>query len=513
MTFAEYNTDDIYDKKESSLEELVNIGKAEGKSIDEIKTSLSPKWQKSKYINELENYYNKPKEEVKKEVIKTAPSSKTDSYIESQNAIADKAQEDAEKDLEKNRAKNLKELESTLENMGKSFGNIDDHYIEQLPISLRRRFKNGEFGDPESVEAKSRRNYFIVDSLANALKVMSNRFAANAGRSPVFADTKSAYEKYQDTNFAKGMENRWKKYEAETQNAINMASKEMMTEQDARLAVQALTRNNKLNTKWNMMNEKQKLYAMEITKEMGDYVGKMNMDELANFVAGAALNEGANNISKDEVIAIGLAKLASKSPDIVKNFPEGNVKDMVLSMIGGNSDGIIEDITAGIGGSGGSSEKGDPGVTLEDGTVVNPGTWMNGQEYKDLVSAADKLSQQYYNGEIDAEKFKSEYAKLEKVMSEHGIMNTIRGIKSGDDLIKINNENKIAELDEKLRDLNTKASYGEIKPSDYEEQFNKLKETASKFNATKKQIEYFDKKKITTDAILKAIEKNLRRNK
>ena len=62
MTFAEYNTDDNYDNKngfESSLEELVKLGLAEGKTSDEIKSSLSPKWQKSKKIGEFDNYVSK----------------------------------------------------------------------------------------------------------------------------------------------------------------------------------------------------------------------------------------------------------------------------------------------------------------------------------------------------------------------------------------------------------------------------------------------------------------------
>ena len=88
MTFAEYNTDDNYDNKngfESSLEELVKLGLAEGKTSDEIKSSLSPKWQKSKKIGEFDNYvskYSTPKAEetkpteekvVEKVVTETAP--------------------------------------------------------------------------------------------------------------------------------------------------------------------------------------------------------------------------------------------------------------------------------------------------------------------------------------------------------------------------------------------------------------------------------------------------------
>ena len=110
MTFAEYNTDDNFDKNESSLEELVKLGLAEGKTSDEIKSSLSPKWQKSKKIGEFDSYINKfsapkveeekPTEEkvLEKIVTETAPQTEekktpldkgTKDYLEKNNAIAD----------------------------------------------------------------------------------------------------------------------------------------------------------------------------------------------------------------------------------------------------------------------------------------------------------------------------------------------------------------------------------------------------------------------------------------
>ena len=35
----------------------------EGKTVEEIKASLSPKWQKSKYIDQIDNYYGSKKEQ------------------------------------------------------------------------------------------------------------------------------------------------------------------------------------------------------------------------------------------------------------------------------------------------------------------------------------------------------------------------------------------------------------------------------------------------------------------
>ena len=71
MTFDEYNTDENFDRNESSLDELVKLGLEEGKSSYEIKSSLSPKWQKSKKIGEFDNYvkqYSKQEEKTKEEI-------------------------------------------------------------------------------------------------------------------------------------------------------------------------------------------------------------------------------------------------------------------------------------------------------------------------------------------------------------------------------------------------------------------------------------------------------------
>ena len=85
MTFDEYNTDENFDRNESSLDELVKLGLEEGKSSDEIKSSLSPKWQKSKKIGEFDNYvtkYSKPKEEPKAEEVKETVTEETAPKIE-----------------------------------------------------------------------------------------------------------------------------------------------------------------------------------------------------------------------------------------------------------------------------------------------------------------------------------------------------------------------------------------------------------------------------------------------
>lgn len=438
MTFDEYNTDEVF-KGNSTADELVKLAKDEGKKREDVEKSLSPLWKEDKKGNvkkALDKYYTvetPKKEEVKEEVKETekpaepfkeeeAPKPKTTltsgdkNYMQQVDDVGEATEEKELEKITKNSDKNYNALYDTMDKQGKAFGKIDDKLVAQLPTFMIKRYTDGEFGDPKSSDAKLRLAHFMINGLQSKLKTASNLAAINAGRSPAFADTTSDYEKYQQTNLGQGLENRWNKYKQETQSAIDLAKKEGMNEQDARLAVETLTRNNTMNTKWNMMNEKQKLYAMEITKEMGDYIGNMNMDEIANFIAGSALNEGQNNITKDEVIAIGIAKLAAKSPEIVSNLPAGNVKDIVMSMIGGN--GV--DVGAGVAGGLLNGTK-HTTATTSDGTKIDPGLTMDKGEKAQVENKADSLIADYKAGKITREQLEKDYNELYNLMQSHKI--------------------------------------------------------------------------------------------
>jgi hypothetical protein len=160
MTFAEYNTDSNFDNETSSLEELVKIGKAEGKTKEEIRASLSPKWQKSKQINKLDSYYGAdkietPKAEEKKSVPPQYVQGKAKDYIQKQNSTVDQAKSDMDSHLADDNSKGWKSTLSAMENASKSFKNIDDHYIDALPKLIWNRYKDGEYGKPGSKQAKS----------------------------------------------------------------------------------------------------------------------------------------------------------------------------------------------------------------------------------------------------------------------------------------------------------------------------------------------------------------------
>lgn len=510
MTFAEYNTDTNFDNDKSSLDELVKIGLSEGKTSDEIKSSLSPKWQKSKKIGEFDSYvskYSTPKaeeqkpaeEKVTEKVIEeTAPKKVTldrqsQAYADKQSKTADSAEQEGLESIEKKSDYNWQKLYDSSLKRADAFKQIDDHMVEQLPTFMFRRYQNGEFGDPKGNDAKLRLAHFMINGVGTALSNMSHVIRKDG------VQEQSDAEKYQQTNLEEGLRNRWNKYKADTEGAIKAVEKEYGNEQDARLAVEQFTRDHKANVKWNMMDQNQKVYALQVTKEIGSMLGGMDTSELANFIAGAALT---GDMSKDEVIAIGVAKLAANAPDILANLPEGNVKDIVFSMIGGK--GVP--VTAGIGGGllgGKDGEKEETGTTLEDGTKIDPGKAMSKKELEELRAEANKLGEKYYNGEITEDEFRKDYVKLENIMSQHGVRNAVSGgIMSADSYIKQIAKNKLTELSNSLYDLNDNAK--NYTKDEYLKKYNELKAQAVKWGISEKNLKSVEKEK---DKALKKVKK------
>ena len=512
MTFAEYNTDDNFDKKESSLEELVKLGLAEGKTSDEIKSSLSPKWQKSKKIGEFDSYINKfsapkveeekPTEEkvLEKVVTETAPQTEeekktpldkgTKDYLEKNNAIAD-TQEDNEYERQR------KELFSrwdarnkNIDEMSQSMRRIDDHMVDQLPTFMFKRYQNGEFGDPKSSDAKLRLAHFMINGVGTALQ---NASAAIKGGQMQESDI----QKYNRTNLEEGLANRWNKYKQDTQAAIDVAKQGGMSEEALTDSIATISSNNRLQSAFNQMNERQKVFALQVIGEIGNKMGNMNDTEFANTLMGMS----AMGDSLDYKEAAGmLIYRFMKDPE----KRDAALKD--LGLLGGKT--AMAGFGLGLGGGGSDGEETTTGVTLEDGTVVDPGKAMSKKELEEVQTAANNLSQKYFDGEITEEQFRKDYAKLEDVMKQHGVRNLVSGgILSANEVINKNNVNRLNDINDKLNSLNAQAKAGIIKPADYEKQFNELKESASKWGANEKQLKAFEKSKISSEKIIKAAEK------
>ena len=341
MTFDEYNTDEYFNNKDSTADGLIKAAYDEGKTREEVEKSLSPLWKEDKKGNvkkALDTYYKteepkaeeqKPTEEkvTEKVIEETAPTvnKQTEEYMNSNNAIS-YTQEDAENKRQSDElGKRWDARLANIDKMTESMKNIDDHMVEQLPTFMFKRYQNGEFGDPKSSDAKLRLAHFMINGVGTALSNMSHVIRKDG------VQEQSDAEKYQQTNLEEGLKNRWKKNNAETEEVIKIANKEADNEQDARIYVEQLTRDNMLKSGWNAMDQNQKLYAINVSREIGKMIGDMNVEELSNFITAQALN---GNLSEQQAVVVGLASLVSKTPELLQKMPEGGVKSAVMSLLG-----------------------------------------------------------------------------------------------------------------------------------------------------------------------------------
>ena len=499
-TFDSYNTDEAYKDKGTTAKGLVAAYKKDNPNgnADDFYSKLNATWKEDKngYVkNAVDEAFKTtaPQTEQKDVIKETKPKVTTEDvnlkrrdkeYLEGTNA---KATYQEQKELEKladNKDADYAQTFDTIKRSGELFRTIDDHMIENLPTFMFKRYANGEFGDPKSKDAKLRLTYFMVDGLQNKLKNASNLFMNAAGKGGNFGDTTSAYEKYQATNLEEGMANRWNKYKADTQAAIDLAKNRDMTEEEAYDSVKTISRNQRLQTAFNMMNEDQKLYLMNVTKEIGDKIGSFNNDELIDFLTGAAVS--GDQLTWQEAAAIAVAKFG---PTALKAARDGTGK-------------ITGDVvTAGIGGSG-KTKGGD--TILYDGTVIkNVGKLMSDKEFNSVAAAADKLREDYNNGNIDKDTFNTEYAKLEDIMKDHKLYSTFKKtLKSADTSDREVTVDKWNELSSSLEELNANAK--NMSKDDYLEQYENLKANAIKWGIGDKELKAMEKDK---EKSLKAIEK------
>lgn len=541
-TFDSYNTDEAYKDKGTTAKGLVDAYKKDNPngSADDFYAKLNKTWAQDKdgHVKNAVNEAFKTKEEVKEEPKKEAP--KVEEMTQTTEALEKEETEEKDESLkapnlskgdekyikdQRDRAGNsevtelnkiddrsdynYKKLFDTTSRMSDAYKNIDDKLIAQLPTFMFKRYQQGEFGDPKSGDAKLRLAYFAMNNVVSKLKKLYNADSIVRGQGPIFNDTESAYDKYQQTNLEEGLRNRWNKYKAETDNAIALASKESMTEQEARHTVEQLTRNQNMNTVWNTMNENQKLYAMEVTKKIGDYVGNMDISELGDFIAGAAY-EG--KMDKDKVIAIGIAKLAENSPEILDKLKDGGMKDMVMSFIGSGT-------AAGIGGAVGKTNSNGDQTNLTgnlqnyesiDGSNISFD--FSDSKAKDKIQGElNKLTTKYKNGEIDAETFKKYYDPLYAEGKKH--LGSIFSTPSSDKALSGANADVLTSLEEDFDSLNKQAKAGDLSPSSYQDKIKAISEKAAKYGASKEMIDYIKKETLSNEKILKAVDKKSKKKK
>ena len=86
-----------------------------------------------------------------------------------------------------------------------------------------------------------------------------------------------------------------------------------------------------LKSGWNAMDQNQKLYAINVSREIGKMIGDMNVEELSNFITAQALN---GNLSEQQAVVVGIASLVSKTPELYEKLPDGNIKNAIKGLLG-----------------------------------------------------------------------------------------------------------------------------------------------------------------------------------
>ena len=245
---------------------------------------------------------------------------RTEKFMNDQRNISNKAKKDELDAIDIDKINNWEDMYKTSNKTVEAYKNIEDKYIQQLPTFMFKRYQNGDFGDPKSSDAKLRLAHFMINGLGTTLANASNVIK---GRELEQSD----YEKYQNSNLEQGLANRWMKNNAETEQVIKLANKEADNEQDARLYVEKLTRDNNLKNAWNMMDQNQKLYSINVSREIGKLVGDMNLDDLSNFITARALD---GSLNEDQAIVAGLATLVSRTPELLERIPDDSKYKMAL---------------------------------------------------------------------------------------------------------------------------------------------------------------------------------------
>ena len=535
MTFAEYNTDEYFNNKDSTADGLVKAAYDEGKTREEVEKSLSPLWKEDKKGNvkkALDSYYKtetpkaEPKEEVKEEVKeteteKTEPDTEiketTEIPVEEKTGIKDSdakymtdinaiLNEEQKRELAKQAKLSVDNYQRTMENMersGEAFKNINDRMVEQIPTFATKRFIDGEFGDPKSTDAKLRLAHFLVNGVASKLKQASNIAMRTAGKAPMFDDTTSDYEKYQQSNFAKGLENRWKKYEAETDSAIKMVQDRNVSEEDAINIINKISMNNRLQTAFNMADANKKAYMIEVLSKIGDKVTNWNDTKFVNALIGAEMTgedvgsaaaligtrAGAkvlgnlNLIDENGNIDLSALKNIKDLPGVKDAFSKAGINLDEVNLDGednGNPDSLIDEKKTG---DKWKNPTGNlKGYKALDGKTYDFNTFEDKAGKQTLIDLINDLSKRFYNGEIDAETFRKHYNILAAEAGKH------RGIK-----VENVNDNLKRNVNQKLKDLNTKTKSGEVTVDDYKAATAKVLDMANDVGMTEKEIQKLKK--------------------
>ena len=317
-TWDSYNTDEAYKDKGTTAKGLVAAYKKDNPegTAEDFYSKLNKTWAEDKDGN-VKNAVNeafKAKEEAPKveemtqttEALKPAETKPTKeetsleneetgikksdkTYLDEINAIYNEEQKQELQKLAKTSVDSYNRTMDNMQKQGEAFKSIDDKLIDQLPTFMWRRYQNGEFGDPKSSDAKLRLAYFAINNVASKFKMIANADAAARGQGTLFQNTESAYDQYQNSNLAQGLENRWNKYKQETQSAIDLVKQRGIENEDALNIINKISMNNRLQTAYNMADANKKAYMIEVLSKVGDKVSNWNDTKFVNALVGAEM--------------------------------------------------------------------------------------------------------------------------------------------------------------------------------------------------------------------------------
>lgn len=294
---------------------------------------------------------------------------------------------------------------------------IDDGYFNNLPKSILRMYKDGDFGDTSTKEGKKRAKntmgLAIVGTLVDALGNIGNSVSAVGGITGTYQGGNNFVDKIRKTNLEEGLRNKWEKQKQTTQRAIDLVKKRSMDEEEAQSAVQRLTSNARMQSQFNRMSQDEKAYAIEVARMTGEQIGTLSNPEVLQLMQGM-LATGAS--AKETALILGMRYAPEVAGTLYKNLTgEEMPSDLseVIETLGATVKTGIPD----------NETNNGHKIKLSDGSEYDVGITANKKDFNALNKEATNLEQQWYDGQIDDETYLEKYGAIYNEWGKHKIAN------------------------------------------------------------------------------------------
>jgi hypothetical protein len=225
----------------------------------------------------------------------------------------------------------LTQAERISNELGSKVGNINPEYIKSLPKFLLQAYKQGEFGEPSSTDAKARLGYFIINNLGTAL---TNASATIKGG----PQTQSQWQQIQNTNLQQGLQRHNKLISDRVDNQIKILSTDATQQQNDRNELNKLYRDRVFKNYADMMNDDEVAYVFQTYKNIGKDIQGMNDSTKLALIQGMMMVKGGDLKSG------GAALLTVFGPEVVQKI--GTALGVDLGLTGnptGDTNGPIGD--------------------------------------------------------------------------------------------------------------------------------------------------------------------------